>query len=103
MILNHQLVRSYTHVEGVVLTPPMPLNLSFLLRTEICEYLEGGAPFFEFHLPIDNNGGGYDDQVRAPDSAVACQAGKHRYGLYGLSEAHLIGQDPVEFLVVQGD
>ena len=82
-------------MEGVFLAPAMTLYLSFLLRSEIGKDLEGRAPLLEFHLPIDNYGGWYNDEVRAPNTFITSQRGKHGYCLDSFSKTHLIGKDTI--------
>ena len=85
VILNHQLIRRDAHVKRVLFAPPMPLDLPLLLRAEVCEYLQCRAPLLELHLPIDNNGSGHDNQVRAPDALIAGEGCNHRDCLDGLA------------------
>jgi hypothetical protein len=101
VILDHKLIRGNTHMERVFFAPPVSLDLPLFLRAKIGENLKGRAPFLKLHLPVDDNRGWHDDQVRAPHALITGQRGDHRYGLYGFPEAHLIGEDAIQFFVVQ--
>ena len=57
-------------MEGVVLAPPVTLDFSFFLGPEVGQDLQGGTPFFKLHLPIDDNGRRYNDEMGAPDALV---------------------------------
>ena len=101
MILDDKLVRSDADVEGVFLRPALSLHLSLFLRPEVGQDLQGRAPTLELHLPVDNDGGGHNDEVRTPDTSVTGQRGEQRDRLNGLSESHFISQYTVQSLIVQ--
>lgn len=42
-------------MEGVGLAPAMPLDLALLGRAKVGEQLEGWAPLFELHLPVEHD------------------------------------------------
>ena len=46
-----------------------------------CTYLEGGTPLLDLHLPVEHDGGGYDDEVRAPHTLLAGEVGEQGDGL----------------------
>ena len=103
MVLNHQLVGRDAHMEGVVLTPALPLEFALLLSAEVRKNLETRAPSLELHLPVDHDRRRHDDQVRSPDASVARKRGEERYGLNSLSKTHFVSQNPIQPLVVKSD
>ena len=72
VILNDQLVGCDTHVKRIVFGPSLPLHFSFFLRSKVGQNLEGRAPSLELHLPVDNQSGWYDNQMRSPNTSIAC-------------------------------
>ena len=103
MILDDKFIGSDADVERIILAPAMTFDLSLLLRAEIGENLEGWAPLFEFHLPINDDSGRHYNQMRAPYSLITGQRSKHRYGLNRFSKAHLISEDTIQLLIMQGN
>ena len=101
MVLDDQLVRRDANVERVVLAPAVSLYLTLLLRAEVREDLETRAPAFDLHLPVHDDSGRHDDQVRTPNAIVTCKRRKHRDSLNSLAEAHLIRKDTVQLAIVQ--
>ena len=55
----------------------------------ICKHLECGAPLLDLHLPVEHDGCGDDDEVRAPDALLA---GEVRQQGDGLQDANSIAQ-----------
>ena len=45
------------------------------------KYLECGAPLLDFHLPVEHDGGGDDDEVRPPDALLAGEVRQQGDGL----------------------
>jgi hypothetical protein len=72
-------------MEGVILAPTMPFDLSLLLRSEIGQNLKSRTPLFELHLPIYNDCSWYNNQVMSPDSFITRQRCKHRNSLDSFS------------------
>ena len=64
--LQDQGVGGDADVEGVGLGPSLPLPLPLLGAAVVGEQLEGRAPLFEFHLPVEHHAGGHHDEVGAP-------------------------------------
>ena len=101
VVLDHQLVRGDTDVEGVLLAPAMSLDLSLLLGAEVGEDLEAWAPLFKFHLPVHDDRCWYNDEMRTPDALVASERGQHSDGLNCFTKTHLVCQDSVKLTVVK--
>jgi len=56
------------------------------------------------HLhPVGERGERHDDEVGPVDLLLLHQVGDQRDGLDGLAQAHLVGQDAVQVVVVEGD
>ena len=90
MVLNHQLVRSDANVERILFTPALTLQLSLLLRAEVCQHLQTGTPALELHLPVNHDRCGDDNEVRTPNPSVASKRGQQRNRLNRFTETHLI-------------
>lgn len=78
------------------LHPPMTYNalgLALLEGAKVGEDLEGGAPALELVLPVEQDGGRHDDEVRAPVAMLQGQVGQQGDGHDGLPQTHLIRQD----------
>mmetsp|Transcript_5126 Transcript_5126/g.14694 ORF Transcript_5126/g.14694 Transcript_5126/m.14694 type:complete len:252 (-) Transcript_5126:407-1162(-) len=101
-ILKNERVRRDAHVERVRLGPALALLRSLLGRAVIGEQLERRTPSFKLHLPVEHHRSWHDDQMRAPVAALARQPRQERDCLDGLAETHLVRQDTVQMLVVQG-
>ncbi len=53
-------------MESVGLAPAVALDLALLSAAEVGEQLEGWAPLFELHLPVQHDRCGDHDQVGTP-------------------------------------
>ena len=77
-------------MEGVIFAPTVSLDLSFSLRSKVCEYFEARTPFLELHLPVHDDGGGDDDEMWSPNSSITSQGCEHGDGLNSLTKPHFI-------------
>ena len=77
----------------------MALLLGALQR----EDLEAWHPFVEFASPVVECRLGHDNEVAAGRVAVVLQVAKERDGLQCFAETHLVGQNAIDAVVVQGD
>ena len=100
LVLGDQPVRGDAHVERVGLGPALALQFTLLGGAKVGQDLKRRGPLLELNLPVQHHGRGYHDEVRAPYAVVARQVRQQRDGLDRLPEAHLVGEDPVESLVV---
>lgn len=71
MVLQHQLVRRDTHMEGIGLGPALPLELPLFLGSIVSEDFKAGAPPFQLHLPVQHHTGGDNDQMGTPVTCLA--------------------------------
>jgi hypothetical protein len=90
-------------MKGVLLAPPVSLDLPLFLRAKVCKDFESRAPPFELHFPVHDDSCGDNDQVRSPNAFVASKGGKHRNSLDGLSKTHLVCKYTIEFAVMKSD
>lgn len=65
-ILNYKLVGGDADVPEVIVEPAFALLLTFFARTIVGENLEARRPFFELHLPVEDDGCRDDDEMRTP-------------------------------------
>ncbi len=72
VVLDDQLVRCDANMERIVFAPALSFQFSLLLTSEIGEHLQRRTPPLELHFPVDHNSRRHDDQMGAPDAAVAC-------------------------------
>ena len=66
VVLDNQLVAGDTNVEGILFGPTLTFHPPVLLGAVIDKYLEGGAPLFDFHLPVEHDRSWHHDQVGSP-------------------------------------
>ena len=97
VVLDNQLVAGDTNVEGILFGPTLTFHPPVLLGAVIDKYLEGGAPLFDFHLPVEHDGCGDDDEVRPPDALLA---GEVRQQGDGLQDDNSIAQAKKHFVIV---
>ena len=74
--------------------------LPFLGRTEVGEDLEPRTPLLELKLPVKQDGGGNHNEVWPPHALLTGHVGQHGYSLDGLSQAHLVRKNAIEFPLV---
>lgn len=90
-------------METVDLGPSLALDFPFFLSSELCHDFEAWTPFLELEFPLQNNGCRNHDQVWPPNSLFASQVGQHSDRLHGLSQAHFVSQNAIDFLVMKRD
>mmetsp|Transcript_4442 Transcript_4442/g.6492 ORF Transcript_4442/g.6492 Transcript_4442/m.6492 type:complete len:317 (+) Transcript_4442:2348-3298(+) len=61
------------------------------------------TPLFDFAHPVPHHALGDYDDVRASDPPALPQVGQQRDGLQRLAQAHLVGEDAIDAVVVQFD
>ena len=64
---------------------------------------DGRRPARKLVHPVGESGERHDDEERSVDLLLLHQIGDERNGLDGLAEAHLVGQDAVQVVVVERD
>ena len=105
-------LRAIAHDELVGGDEDVELELKHLLREDLGAFLSSAdvihrlhalEPRLDLRLPVDDDGVGDDDEVRAVVLLALPQVGDQRAHLHGLPQAHLVRQDAVEAVVVQGD
>lgn len=65
-------IRRDANVEVKLIIPALTQLLPPLGRPVVSEDLETWEEFLEFHLPIHKDTGWHDNQVRTPDTPIAC-------------------------------
>mmetsp|Transcript_22241 Transcript_22241/g.51171 ORF Transcript_22241/g.51171 Transcript_22241/m.51171 type:complete len:256 (+) Transcript_22241:307-1074(+) len=103
LVLDDEFVRGDADMEGVRLRPSLSLELAILLGSQVGEYLERRRELLDLHLPIDHHRRRHDNQMRAPNAALACEPREHGDGHERLSEAHLVSEDAVQVLFIHRD
>lgn len=101
-ILGGKVVRGDADMERVLFAPSKTLLFPLLLTTIVAEDLEGRSPALELALPVEDDTGGHNNEMRTPDLVLTSEVGKKGDGHDGLAETHLVSQDAVEFGVVHG-
>lgn len=71
LIGQDDLVRRDAHLEMVLSLPADTFLFPFLLVAVIGENLDTWEKLLELHLPVEDDRGGDDDEVLAPDALVA--------------------------------
>lgn len=69
-------IRGDADVEVRLVVPALSKLLPTLGGTVVSEDVEAGEKLLELHFPVEQDAGGYDDKVRAPDAAVASEVGE---------------------------
>ena len=103
LILHHELERGEQHVE---LAARHLLALDLLAHTRralVDHHPDVRGPLDELVGPVGQRGERHHDQERAIILLHLHDVGDQRDRLDGLAQAHLVGQDAVEVVVVQGD
>ncbi|SRR5216684_3729107 len=77
-------VRRNADVEMVLVVPTMTQLFSSFGRAVVSKDLESWQKLLEFHFPVHENAGRHNNQVRAPDTPIACQMSQKSDGLDGL-------------------
>lgn len=103
VVLNDEFVRSNADMKGIIFAPAVSLDLSFSLRSKVCEYFEARAPLLKLHFPVHDDGGRNNNEMGSPNSSIAGQGSKHGDGLNSLTKPHFICQNSVELSVVERD
>jgi hypothetical protein len=76
LIGKYDLLGCNANLPGMFSQPSDSFFFTFFLITVVTEYFESGKELFEFHFPIENDGGGDDDEVLTPYAFVACEMGE---------------------------
>lgn len=76
VVLQHQLVRCDTHMEGIGLGPALPLELPLFLGSIVSEDFKAGAPTLQLHFPVQHHTGGDNYQMGTPVTFLTSQVGK---------------------------
>lgn len=76
-------IRRHADVEVILVIPPLSKLLPTFGIPVIAEHLETRKKLLELHLPVQQNARWNDDQMRAPDTAIAGQMGEQGNSLNG--------------------
>jgi len=83
-----------------MMSPTSSLQLPLLDAAVIRENLEPRTPFQKFHLPVEHDRRGDNNQVRSPILLFTGKMSQKCNSLDCLPKTHFIGKDPVEFLII---
>ena len=78
-------VRRDADIEMEFIVPALAQLLPSLGSTVISKDLESREKLLKFHLPVHENTGRHDNQMRTPDALIACKMGQESDSLDGLS------------------
>ena len=78
-------------------------HLPVLALADVVHAPHPGKPLRQLCPPVHEHRVRHDDQVRPKVLLPLGEVGDQRHDLYGLPEAHLVGQDAVELVVVKRD
>lgn len=70
-IATSQSIRRDADVEMVFVIPSLAELLPALRVSMIAQYFEAGKKLLELHLPVEQDAGRYDNEVRPPYATVA--------------------------------
>src|SRR6266567_6399286 len=76
---------------------------TFVLRARECDDPKVGSPLGELACPVLERGFWDDDEMGSGNVAVVLEVGEEGDGLESLAQAHLVGEDTVEAIVMQRD
>ena len=77
--------------------------VSGFLVTDETDGSDSGAPPLELIHPVGQGGLGHQDHVRTRNVAQVFHVAQEGDGLQGLAQAHLVGQNSVDAVLVEGD
>ena len=103
VVLDNQLVAGDTNVEGILFGPTPTFHPPVFLGAVIDKYLEGGAPLFDFHLPVEHDRSWHHDQVGSPHAFFQGQVSQKSNGLDCLSQTHFISKDSIKRALKERD
>lgn len=113
LVGEHDLIAGNAHLPMVFCVPAHALLLTLLLVAVVGQNLHAGQKLFELHLPVQNDRGGDDDEVRTPNTFVARKMTKKSDSLDRFSavsyvrapgsspKTHLVGQDTVHVVAIK--
>lgn len=68
VICDSNFIAGDANMETIEFGPSLAFKLSFLGRSKVGHDLESGTPSFKLNLPIHEDSGWYDDQMRSPNA-----------------------------------
>lgn len=76
LVGEDDLVAGDADLPVVLRVPTDTLLLTLLLVAVVGQHLHAGQELLELHLPVQDDRGGHDDEMRAPHTLVACKVPK---------------------------
>lgn len=101
LVLHDVLIGSDEHVELAALQQGLG-STAVVGRTFVCNLLDVWCPFLHLHHPVGDGGEWHNDEEGAVDSLVLHQVADQSDGLDGFAQTHLVSQDSVQVVVVEG-
>ena len=86
-------------IEVVLVVPALTQLFPSFGRAVVSQNLESWKKLLEFHFPVHENTGRHNDQVRTPDTLIACQMGQESNCLdsFSISESANVEQKKSEY------
>ena len=100
-VVEDELVRGQHHVVLVVFEDGRQ-ERPLLLLALVGNHLNGGGPLLEFVLPVVDSDQRHHHQERSLVALALNEVGKQRNCLDGFAQAHLVSENPIQIVVVEG-